>query len=97
MAYRYEFISSAATDLFKLTRRNHPLLVALVTTHIPAILQDPFGAGDPKKGDLAGLRAYGFKDDNVAYRLVYTIEADVVIFVAVGPHDAAYERAGRRT
>src|SRR5579859_1065858 len=32
----------------------------------------------------------------VAYRLVYTIEADVVVFVSNGPHDTAYARARRR-
>lgn len=97
MAYRYEFIASAAKDLLKLTRRNHPLLLALVTTHIPTILRDPYAAGDPKKGDLADLRAYDIKLDNVAYRLIYRIDEDAVIFVAIGPHDAAYERAGRRS
>ena len=96
MAFRYEIIPSCAKDLLKLTRRNHPLLLALVTTHIPTILQDPYKAGDPKKGDLAGLRAYDLKAQNVAYRLVYRVEGDIVSFVAIGPHDTAYERAGRR-
>ena len=97
MAYRYEIIPSAAKDLLKLTRRNHPMLLALVTAHIPTILEDPYKAGEAKKGDLAGLRAYNFRMSNVAYRLVYQIEGDVVVFIAIGPHDAAYERAGRRT
>lgn len=97
MAYRYEFIPSAARDLHKLTRRNHPFLLAIVLTHIPAILEDPYETGAPKKGDLAGLRAYNIRLQDVAYRLVYAIEGDVVVFVAVGPHDTAYKRAGRRS
>jgi mRNA-degrading endonuclease RelE of RelBE toxin-antitoxin system len=32
----------------------------------------------------------------VAYRMVYTVDDDVVTFVAIGPHDEAYARAGRR-
>lgn len=96
MAYRYEFLEAAAKDLFKLTRHNQPLLHAIVTTHIPAILRDPFAAGEPKKGDLAHVRAYGLTIKGVAYRLVYAIEDDAVVFVAVGPHDAAYARARRR-
>ncbi len=96
MAYRYEFLESAAKDLFKLTRHNQPLLHAIATTHIPVILRDPHGAGELKKGDLAHLRAYNLTVKSVAYRLVYTIEGEVVVFVAIGPHDVAYARARRR-
>jgi mRNA-degrading endonuclease RelE of RelBE toxin-antitoxin system len=32
----------------------------------------------------------------VAYRLIYTVEADVVLIIAIGPHDEAYARATRR-
>lgn len=61
---------SAGKDLLKPARRNHPLLLALVTSHIPAILRDPRAAGDPKKGDRAGLRAYDLKLANGAYPVV---------------------------
>jgi mRNA-degrading endonuclease RelE of RelBE toxin-antitoxin system len=97
MAYRYEFLEVAAKDLFKLTQRDHLLLHALVTEHIPAILRDPYAAGEPKKGPLAGLRAYNLKVKNVVYRVVYAIEGDVVRSVAIGPHGEAYACAGRRT
>lgn len=96
MAYRYEFLEAAAKDMFKLTRHNQPLLDEIVATHIPAILRDPHKAGKPKKGDLAHVRAYDLKAKGVAYRLVYEVEGDVVRFIAIGPHDAAYERASRR-
>ena len=96
MAYRYEFIEAAAKDLFKLTRHNQPLLHAIATEHIPAILRDPFAAGEPKKGDLEHVRAYDLTVKGVAYRLIYQVEGDVVVFIAIGPHDAAYDRARRR-
>jgi mRNA-degrading endonuclease RelE of RelBE toxin-antitoxin system len=96
MAYRYEFLEAAAKDLGKLTRHNSPLLLAIATVHIPEILKDPYKAGEPKKGKLTGLRAYNLKVENVAYRLVYQIEGDVVRFVAIGPHDEAYRRGSRR-
>src|SRR5215213_6741551 len=83
MAYRYEFGPSCARDLATLTRRNQPLLLALVTEHIPAILADPLAAGEKKKGNLAHARAYPFKANNVAYRLAYQVEGDVVTFLAV--------------
>lgn len=96
MAYRYEFHEAAGKDLFKLTQRDHALLHAITVIHIPAILKDPYAAGEPKKGKLAHLRAYNLKVKNVAYRLVYAIEGDVVEFIAIGPHDEAYARAERR-
>lgn len=96
MAFRYEFIEAAAKDLFKLTRRNHALLHAIATEHIPRVLADPYGVGEQKRGKLADVRAYNIKADNVAYRLVYRVQADVVLFIAIGPHDEAYARAERR-
>lgn len=96
MAYRYEFLEAAARDLFKLTRHNQPLLHAVATVHVPAILRDPFAAGEPKKGDLAHVRAYDLSLKGVAYRLIYQIEGDLVLFIAIGTHDEAYRRASRR-
>lgn len=96
MASRYEFLEATAKDLFKLTRHDQPLLHAIATEHIPAILRDPFAAGEAKKGDLAHVRAYNLRVKGVAYRLVYTVRRDTVAFVAIGPHDEAYARARRR-
>jgi len=73
-----------------------PLLHQIATIHIPAILRDPCRAGDPKTGDLSHVRAYDLKVKNVAYWLIYRIEDDVVRFIAIGPHNAAYDRARRR-
>lgn len=97
MAYRYEFDEAAARDLRQLTKRNQPLLVALVTRHIPAILKNPHRAGE-KKGDLVHIRAYNLKVDNIAYRMAYTVgdDAGVVVFIAVGTPDVAYSGAARR-
>ena len=66
MAYRYEFLEAAGKDLFKLTRHNQPLLHAVATVHIPAILKDPYAAGEPKKGALAHVRAYDLNVRGVA-------------------------------
>ncbi len=95
MGYRYEFAQACAKDLFKL-RKNYDLLHSMITEHIPAILKVPYEAGEKKKGDLADVRARDIKIKGVAYRLIYKIEGDVILFVALGPHDAAYARASRR-
>ena len=96
MAYRYEFLEVAARVLFRLTRHIQPLLHQIVATHIPAILQDPCKAGEPRKADLAHARACGLKVKGVAYRLIYEVDGEVVRFIAIGPRGAAYERARRR-
>jgi len=96
MPYRYVFYEAAARDLFKLTQRNHRLLYAIGAVHIPAILLDLHTTGKKKKGKLAHVWDDNIKVDNVAYRMVYEIDGDVVRFIAVGPHDEAYERAEQR-
>jgi len=42
------------------------------------------------------MRAYDLTVKTVAYRLVVRGENDCVLFIAIGPHDAAYARAARR-
>lgn len=37
-----------------------------------------------------------FTFNAVSYRLIYQLEGEVVAFIAVGPHDAAYASATRR-
>jgi mRNA-degrading endonuclease RelE of RelBE toxin-antitoxin system len=96
MAYRYAFTPAAAKDLMKLTAKNQRLLLAITTEHIPAILEDPYTAGEPKKGDLVHVHAFDLKFKNVAYRLIYQITGEVVSFIAVGTHDRAYASAKRR-
>ena len=96
MAHRYEFGAAAARDLERLCRHNTPLLIAIVVEHIPTILIDPLGAGEKKQGNLAHVRAYAFKVRNVAYRLAYRVEGELVTIIAVGTHDTTYARAARR-
>ncbi len=96
MAFRYEVDPACGRDLRQLTRRNQPLLLDIAVEHIPTILRDPHGAGEQKRGALSRVRAYNITRNTVAYRLIYQIEGDVVVFIAVGPHDAAYASAARR-
>jgi addiction module RelE/StbE family toxin len=96
MAYRYVFDPACVRDLDKLTRRQHDLLLRLVVEHIPLILQSPQGAGEKKSGNLKDCYGYNLSTSGAAYRLIYTLRDDVVVFLAVGPHDVAYRDAGRR-
>jgi mRNA-degrading endonuclease RelE of RelBE toxin-antitoxin system len=98
MAYRYAFSSACARDVQDLAgARQYPLLVQLLIAHLPTILVDPRGRGEPKRGPLRGC--YGFalaRGTGAAYRLVYEIHGDVVLLLALGEHDAAYRDAERR-
>jgi mRNA-degrading endonuclease RelE of RelBE toxin-antitoxin system len=98
MAYRYIFTSACARDVDDLARkRQHALIVRLLVAHIPAILADPQGAGEPKSGPLRGFFGFALtRGTGAAYRLVYRLREDVVIFYALGEHDAAYRDAERR-
>ncbi len=95
--YRYVFTEPAGKDLYAF-RRNARLLIRLLREIIPTVLADPRKAGEPKRGDLAGVFAHGVSDQGTAYRLIYTIDDDrrLVTFIAFGPHDPAYARAKRR-
>lgn len=98
MAYRYAFSSACVRDVEDLARkRQYPMLIRLLVADLPVILADPHGAGEPKSGRLRGF--YGFtltRGAGAAYRLVYTLREDVVIFYAIGEHDAAYRDTERR-
>ena len=97
MAFRYEVDPACARDLRQLTKRNQPLLLDIAVGHFPAVLRDPFSAGEQKRGALSRVRAYNITRNTVAYRLIYQIEGDVVVFIALGPHDTAYARARHRS
>jgi len=98
MAYRYVFTSASIRDVEDLARKRHQaMIIAMLVAHIPAILADPHGTGEPKRGSLRGC--YGFtltRGAGAAYRLIYTIRDEVVVFLATGEHDAAYRAAERR-
>jgi mRNA-degrading endonuclease RelE of RelBE toxin-antitoxin system len=96
MAYRYAFTPACVRDLDDLTRRDHRLLMRMVAEVIPAILADPQGAGEKKSGSLRECYGFRLTTSGAALRLVYTLLDDVVIFIAVGPHDQAYRDAARR-
>lgn len=94
--YKLEFKAAAARDLYKLTKQDKFLGKEIIDKHLPRILADPFGAGRKKKGDLAHVRGYNFNFKGVAYRILYSVEAQVVRIIAVGKHDVAYRRAAGR-
>lgn len=97
MTFRYALAPAAAQDVKKLLRKHeHRVVLDLIAAALPAVLLDPRGVGDSKAGPLRGCYGYVLSASGAGYRLVYTIEGDAVIVLAVGPHDEAYEDATAR-
>ncbi len=92
MDFKLEFTSAARRDFKKLPPnvRN-----AIERTHYPKIIADPFRQGESLRGDLAGVYSYHF-GRKPEYRILYFIEGDSVVIIAIGPHNAAYRKAKRR-
>jgi mRNA-degrading endonuclease RelE of RelBE toxin-antitoxin system len=93
MDFKLEFTTAARRDFKKLPPnvRN-----AIEQTHCPKIKSDPFGQGEPLRGDLVGVYSYHF-GRKPEYRILYFVEGDSVVIIAIGPHNAAYRKAKRRT
>jgi mRNA-degrading endonuclease RelE of RelBE toxin-antitoxin system len=96
MPWDCKFHPQAAKDLFKLAKRNKPLGRAIVETHIPRILGDPYRAGCKKQGTLSHVWGYDLTFRGACYRVLYTIHPDFVRFIAFGIHDVAYRKAEGR-
>jgi mRNA-degrading endonuclease RelE of RelBE toxin-antitoxin system len=86
----------AAKDLYKLATRNKPLGRALIETHIPRILHNPYHAGGKKQGALSHVWGYDLSFNGACYRILYLIQKDFVRFIAFGTHDVAYRKAEGR-
>ncbi len=82
-------------DLSKLDK---PVRLQIRDRHIPAILENPYVAGSPLSGELAGLRSYHFTANRVDYRIIYDVLDDklLVLFLMVGTRENFYKRLLRR-
>ena len=56
---------------------------------IRGILADP-KIGEPKRGDLAGVYVYKFNLIKQRYLLAYTLSADALTLLMMGPHENFY-------
>lgn len=63
------------------------------------ILLDPYAAGEPKKGDLAGVYCYDFYHQGTNYEIAYAIEEDeqgnLVIIILAGTRENFYKELSR--
>jgi mRNA-degrading endonuclease RelE of RelBE toxin-antitoxin system len=94
-------VAYTVTDTFKRAwkglARTEPYLAGKLRAKLDEILEDPFVAGRPKTGPLAGHHADHVLHEGKRYVIAWYLKAGgkAVILTAVGPHDKAYEQAKR--
>jgi mRNA interferase RelE/StbE len=80
LAYKVEFATSAARELQKLKKSIQPRLIKSIGERIDALSEDPRPPGVEKvEGHEALWRVRADRD----YRIVYTVEDDVLLVVVV--------------
>lgn len=56
---------------------------------------DPFGVGEQKKGDLAGVYGYDIKHNGTNYEIAYSIQEDdegnIVLVILAGTREQFYQ------
>ena len=91
--YKLKVSPQAKKNLKKLSKDKR--LKSKFETSIIEILQDPYGAGILKFGDLAGVYGYDLYDAGTNYELAYTIQKSgnelEVFLILVGSRENFYE------
>lgn len=95
MSARIEYLPGAEKYLRKLKEK--PLKKKFLQA-IAEIAEDPY-AGDPKKGDLAGVYGKDFTYQGTTYEIAYTIDQDpdgtLVVIILAGTRENFYEQLKR--
>ena len=63
--------------------------------HVRRIAESP-AAGDPKKGDLAGVYSIGFKLHGGQFRIAYRFSENEVQLIAMGARENFYQKRKRK-
>lgn len=94
----YDLIISTATKKF-IKKIKDKDLKEKIKSAFKEIQLDPFYAGEPKKGDLAGVYGYDIKHNKTSYEVAYAIEEDekgnVVLIILAGTREQFYEELKR--
>lgn len=76
--FKDEYHPGVKRDLKKINRATK---LEIMNFHIPKILNDPYNS-EELKGDLAGVKSYHFKQNNVNYRISYLIcDTEKIIYI----------------
>src|SRR5699024_1501118 len=86
-------IKTPATKYIKKIRQKK--LKQLYQEAFTAVLQDPYTAGDMKRGDLAGIFVYSCSFQKTEHRVAYVIEEETVVFLLAGTHENFYQELKR--
>lgn len=98
MMMKVEIVLSPAVEKFIKKLKDKPLKKKF---HIAfqEIQQDPYGAGERKTGDLAGVFGYDIYHQGTNYELAYTVQEDedgnLIFFILAGTREQFYQELKR--
>ena len=90
---------SASSSFNRISKKFHARDKAVLDDAVKDVAKDP-SIGEEKKGDLAGIFVYKFKINNNETLLAYELQPnklqpELVVLLAVGPHENLYEQLKR--
>lgn len=59
------------------------------------IENDPYTAGNLKKGDIAGVFVYDFSYQGTEHKVAYTVKDQTITFLLAGTHETFYKQLKR--
>ncbi|PMC34642.1 plasmid stabilization protein [Bacillus sp. UMB0899] len=95
---KYDLIPSPATEKFIKKLKDKPLKKKFKEA-FTEIQLDPYGVGEQKKGDLAGIYGYDMYHNGTNYEVAYTVQEDedgnLIVVILVGTREQFYQELKR--
>ncbi len=95
---KFDIVSSPAAERFIKKLKDKPLKKKFRKA-FQEIQQDPFRAGKPKTGDLAGIYGYDIYHQGVNYEIAYTVQEDdegnLILIILTGTREQFYQELKR--
>ena len=81
-----------STTFSRISKKLHPNQKKSLDKAVLQIIKNP-RIGDPKFGDLEGVRVFKFKIENLTWLLAYQLVGkNKIILLLLGPHENFYRR-----
>ncbi|MEN3773027.1 type II toxin-antitoxin system RelE/ParE family toxin [Priestia megaterium] len=94
----YDLITSPATEKFIKKLKDKPLKRKFKEA-FQEIQLNPYEAGEPKRGDLAGVYGYDIYHNRTNYEIAYKIDTDdqgkLILVILAGTREQFYEELKR--
>ncbi len=81
-----------STTFSRISKKLHPNQKKSLDKAVSEIIKNP-KIGDPKFGDLEGVRVHKFKMDNLTWLLAYeSATKNKIVLLLLGPHENFYRK-----